>query len=138
MLYFISSILYTLHNFSVPRDVRDALSTIHSYIHHLIVNTNITTNSSLLNSIPDYHLTFHTLSYPFLPFSSLGLDNYSPFMLLLLRLLQTFISLFVSILFCYQILTMLYRIYCTEIHIYPYLSHLTMFVSLHRCLHSRS
>ena len=25
-----------------------------------------------------------------------------------------------------------------EIHTYPYLSHLTMFVSLHRCLHSRS
>ena len=110
---FLYSTLYSLHNFSVPRHVRDALSTIHSYIHQLILNTTFTTNSSLLNSIPDYHLTFHTLSYPFLPFYSLGLDNYSPLMLLLLRLLQTFISLFVSILSCYQTPTILYTIYCT-------------------------
>ena len=59
----------------MPRHVRDALFTIYTHIHQLILNTTFTTNSSLLNSIPDYHLTFHTLSYPFLPFASLGLDK---------------------------------------------------------------
>ena len=102
--------LYSLHNFSVPRDVRDALFTTYKYIHQLILNTNFTTNSSLLNSIPDYHLTFNTLSYLFL---LLVWTIIRIFMLLLLRILQTFISLFVSILSCYQTPTILYRIYST-------------------------
>ena len=133
--YFLCSILYSLHNFSVPRDVRDALCTIHTYIHQLILNTNFTTNSSLLNSIPDYHLTFHTLSY------------------LCLLLVWTIIrilcyyyfdyykhSYHYSYQYCLVTKHLLYYVeyIVLEIHIYPYLSHLTMFVSLHRCLHSRS
>ena len=76
------SILYFIF---IAQLFRTQLSTIHTYIHQLILNTTFTTNSSLLNSIPDYHLTFSYLFLPFLtlsyPFASLGLDNYSHFML---------------------------------------------------------
>ena len=136
---FLYSTLYSLHNFSVPRHVRDALFTIYTHIHQLILNTTFTTNSSLLNSIPDYHLTFHTLSYPFLPFASLGLHNY-------IRILCYYYfdyykhSYHYSYQYCLVTKHLLYYIeyIVLEIHTYPYLSHLTMFVSLHRCLHSRS
>jgi len=136
---FLYSTLYSLHNFSVPRHVRDALFTIYTHIHQLILNTTFTTNSSLLNSIPDYHLTFHTLSYLFLPFASLGLDKLFAFYAITTSIITTH-SYHYSYQYCLVTKHLLYYIeyIVLEIHTYPYLSHLTMFVSLHRCLHSRS
>lgn len=88
---------------------------------------------------------FLTIILPFIPFLTLSY--------LLLLLVWTIIrilcyyyfhyykhSYHYSYQYCLVTKHLLYYIeyIVLEIHTYPYLSHLTMFVSLHRCLHSRS
>ena len=70
-----------------------------------ILNSNFTTNSSLLNSIPDYHLTFLT--------SFLHLHNYSHYTI------TTSIIVNIHIIISINMIVLQNNRYMT-IHIYPY------------------